>query len=799
MLGVSKDLSRWLKDLRIGDQDAEKYALRLQELGFDDVRSVCEDVEERDLAEFMRTGHVRRVLRAVAGCPSPRRFCSVHDGFDAGGPGPSVKRSGGPPIGKPGSTFNPTDTERSRRGFSGAPGDVLSGLPGSGSALQKVSKGEPLRMKVHSKGSLRVHQLVLQQRKLLRHHPEELPAIADDVPAIKAVKPSRVRSWRPGSAPALVSPLGSSTGREQLGGEDGENSEDGKAHRIHECASFTAAPPKQGRARSAAAKLEEDKRGGPARGLRIDIEDSGAGADGVLAADLSYEFSTNGTLHVEDFQIDAFGLRQAPVLACHTTSALSARTVLDEELRSTASGAITRRADERSPEGRPPSSSVASPGLGAKKEQLIFLEELGRGACGTVHKAIDVPTLRLVAVKTVYIHQSEKRRQMVRELRALHSLASPSRNNEGEACSSAAHGASESKPIIGFHNAYSDPRAGAVCIVLEYMNAGTLQDLVNASVPASEHMLAAVAFSVLRGLRELHGRKQIHRDIKPSNILLDRAGNIKISDFGVSRELLQTLEKAQTFTGTVLYMSPERITAQQYSYSSDIWSLGLCLVTLALGHFPLSTGLGYWGVVQAIQDSPPPSLPPGSFSADLRDLVGRCLRKDPGKRATASELLCHPFLRRCALPLRPGLAPEVTEANLRALKELVTRIVEHRVDSVRRGASESSSEAARQLGPWDSSALRALSEQLGMPNWAVSRIFMRARERANRDLTRLFTSKRWPQEEDAVQSERTGRHPRKVTDRAHVAPQHVGRRARSIAVGNRKGGGELLRCGSHWR
>ena len=61
-------------------------------------------------------------------------------------------------------------------------------------------------------------------------------------------------------------------------------------------------------------------------------------------------------------------------------------------------------------------------------------------------------------------------------------------------------------------------------MVLEYMNAGSLQDLLTARTPIGERLTAAVCDAVARGLEELHRRKQIHRDIKPSNILLDCGG-----------------------------------------------------------------------------------------------------------------------------------------------------------------------------------------------------------------------------------------------------------------------------------
>ena len=82
---------------------------------------------------------------------------------------------------------------------------------------------------------------------------------------------------------------------------------------------------------------------------------------------------------------------------------------------------------------------------------------------------------------------------------------------------------------------------------------------------------------------------------------------------------------ASTFTGTLTYMSPERISGQEYSYPSDIWSLGVCLATIALGKYPFPTTSGYWGVVQAIQDSPPPEV--SGFSAGLQSFLNVCLEK----------------------------------------------------------------------------------------------------------------------------------------------------------------------------
>ena len=87
-----------------------------------------------------------------------------------------------------------------------------------------------------------------------------------------------------------------------------------------------------------------------------------------------------------------------------------------------------------------------------------------------------------------------------------------------------------------------------------------------------------------------------------------------------------------------LFASHLRISGQEYSYPSDIWSLGVCLCTLAMGKYPFPTNSGYWGVVQAIQDSPTPTLGE-QFDPLLQEFLDLCLAKDPSNRPPTSVLL----------------------------------------------------------------------------------------------------------------------------------------------------------------
>lgn len=95
-----------------------------------------------------------------------------------------------------------------------------------------------------------------------------------------------------------------------------------------------------------------------------------------------------------------------------------------------------------------------------------------------------------------------------------------------------------------------------------------------------EVVLAKIAIQILCGLSYLHMNNQFHRDIKPANILLNTKGEVKVTDFGIAKELEYAEQMSKTFVGTFTYMSPERINGQQYDTKSDVWSLGIVMYEL---------------------------------------------------------------------------------------------------------------------------------------------------------------------------------------------------------------------------
>lgn len=174
--------------------------------------------------------------------------------------------------------------------------------------------------------------------------------------------------------------------------------------------------------------------------------------------------------------------------------------------------------------------------------------------------------------------------------------------------------------------------------------------------PVRVDVLGKIAEAVLGGLTYLYQAHRImHRDIKPSNVLINSRGEIKLCDFGVSSELENSV--ADTFVGTGTYMAPERIQGSPYTVKSDVWSVGLTLMELAIGKFPFSIdsedddeAAGPQGILDLLQQivlEPSPKLPKSdAFPSILEDVIAKCLMKDPKERPTPRELFdTDPFLQ----------------------------------------------------------------------------------------------------------------------------------------------------------
>lgn len=254
----------------------------------------------------------------------------------------------------------------------------------------------------------------------------------------------------------------------------------------------------------------------------------------------------------------------------------------------------------------------------------VFGARIGKGNSGTVVKALNMKDFHIYAIKHIGVHLKENRHQMIKELNMYNSVQCPH--------------------LVTFYGAFFDQ--GNTSFILEYMNRGSLQDVIDYHGAVRDEMiLKRIAKQILLGLFHMHSNQQVHRDIKPANILLNRRGEAKITDFGISRTLAP-LQEAQSFVGTRIYMSPERIQNQKYGYPSDIWSFGLTIQTLACGKFPFTqeNSSSFLQLFQTITKEDVPRLSRSRFSIEFRSFLSHCLRKNPSQRWSAEQLLMHPFV-----------------------------------------------------------------------------------------------------------------------------------------------------------
>jgi len=302
---------------------------------------------------------------------------------------------------------------------------------------------------------------------------------------------------------------------------------------------------------------------------------------------------------------------------------------------------------EAGPSGSGAPETAPGSRLSLRARDLRIVRVVGRGASATVSKAFYPRINRFVGLKRISQVEREHRAQMMKDLQTL--LALYQRELPG---------------LVSFMGAFLSGEE-SVTLALEYMDGGSLADLLERQRASGkgkgipEPALGKCAADVLAGLATMHARRTVHRDLKPANVLVSTLGQAKLSDFGIARVNESTLAQCNTYAGTVTYMSPERINSQPYGAPSDIWALGLTLLECHRGDYPYDAKVGPLQLMIHLCDEPAP-LPvpstemdpvtgkPGTASPEFVDFLSRCLPKDPADRATAEQLVEHPWVLRHA-------------------------------------------------------------------------------------------------------------------------------------------------------
>nr|XP_015825798.2 serine/threonine-protein kinase PAK 4 isoform X1 [Nothobranchius furzeri] len=265
-----------------------------------------------------------------------------------------------------------------------------------------------------------------------------------------------------------------------------------------------------------------------------------------------------------------------------------------------------------------------------KGDPRTYLEnfaKIGEGSTGVVCIATEKHTGRQVAVKMMDLRRQQRRELLFNEVVIMRDY--------------------QHKNVVEmFKSALVEEE---LWVIMEYLQGGALTNIVS-ETRLTEEQIATVCEAVLQALAYLHSQGVIHRDIKSDSILLTLDGRVKLSDFGFCAQISKDIPKRKSLVGTPYWMAPEVISKSPYGTEVDVWSMGIMVVEMVDGEPPYFSEMPV-AAMKRLRDEPAPTVRSVSqISPVLKDFLDRMLTRDPLERASATDLLEHPFLLQTGSP-----------------------------------------------------------------------------------------------------------------------------------------------------
>jgi NIMA (never in mitosis gene a)-related kinase len=202
--------------------------------------------------------------------------------------------------------------------------------------------------------------------------------------------------------------------------------------------------------------------------------------------------------------------------------------------------------------------------------------------------------------------------------------------------------------IVKFYGSYLFDKEAV--LIMEYVDGGDLKEKIEEArinkKKLEEKQIVTWVKEIASALRYCHKDKNImHRDIKPDNILLTNDGHIKLADFGNSKMLSKKTKITKTRIGDLDYISPEIENGEEYTFSTDIWSLGVLTYELCLLQHPMTKYR--LKKKKFLSEGGIPKLEDKDYSTELSDLIQKMLSVKPEERPTADEIVqvCEKLLK----------------------------------------------------------------------------------------------------------------------------------------------------------
>ena len=290
-----------------------------------------------------------------------------------------------------------------------------------------------------------------------------------------------------------------------------------------------------------------------------------------------------------------------------------------------------------------------------------LLETIGSGAMGIVWRAKDERLERVIAIKQLVVRPGlsqtqtdEARRRAMREARIAARLH---------------HRNAIAMLDVAEHD-------GAPCLIMEFLPSRSLSAVIAERGTLPPEQVAAIGSQVAAALAAAHAAGIVHRDVKPGNILLDDAGTVKITDFGISRAIDDgTVTETGMLAGTPAYLAPEIARGQDPSRASDVFSLGATLYHAIEGTPPFGLNPNALALLHAVSSG---NIQHPRNAGPLTDTLMALLSVDPANRPTMEQAVSAltvptaplpaqplpqplpvPFAEQRTVPARPAAAPPV--------------------------------------------------------------------------------------------------------------------------------------------
>lgn len=260
-------------------------------------------------------------------------------------------------------------------------------------------------------------------------------------------------------------------------------------------------------------------------------------------------------------------------------------------------------------------------------EDLEVCEEVGRGGFGVVYRGIIRSSGLEVAIKQIDLEELPDLDEISNEIAIISECRHPN--------------------ITLFLGCFV--RNYRLWVIMEYVDGGLLHDLLKPAPVTDEATIALVVRELLAALAYLHGQGKIHRDLKLQNILILKAGEVKLTDFGVSTQLSSSFSRRNTTVGTPYWMAPEVINnSEGHLFKADVWLLGCCAYEMVTGKPPLQETFPPMKALRQISRCHDfvslIDLDNLAVLALFRDFLRKCFVVAPAKRWSATQLLKHRWL-----------------------------------------------------------------------------------------------------------------------------------------------------------